>query len=41
MKIEKLTNGKWVIRCLVRGGIIEAHDDYASALAALIRMRGR
>jgi hypothetical protein len=39
MKIERLGD-KWVIRCLVRGGIIEIHKDYASALAALRHLRG-
>ena len=39
MKIERLGN-KWIIRCLVRGGIVATYSDYAEAVAALRHMRG-
>ena len=39
MQIEQLGN-RWIIRCLVRGGIIATYSDYADAVAALRHMRG-
>jgi len=39
MKIERLGN-KWIIRCMVRGGIVATYPDYAEAMIALRHMRG-